>query len=154
MNTSNATSPRPRALPLEIAVADDVTDIQRLIREWLTHLGHKVTCVGNGLELVKLCAARRFDIVITDVMMPESDGFEVVTALKQTRPDVRIIVISGGGRVMAASDSLRVAQRLGADAVLAKPFSGAQLMAAVAQIASSLPQAGEQAVADRLAAAS
>ena len=153
MNNPNATSPTYRGAPLEVAVADDVADIQRLIREWLTHAGHKVTCVDNGHELVKLCTARRFDIVITDVMMPESDGFEVVTALKQTCPDLRIVVISGGGRVMAIGDSLRVATRLGADAVLAKPFSGAQLMATIAQIAASLPQAGGHTAAERLAAA-
>jgi CheY-like chemotaxis protein len=138
MITSTAVSTQDRVAPLEIAFADDVPEIQKLAREWLTLAGHRVTCVDNGLELAKVCATRHFDLVITDVMMPERDGFEVVTTLKSTHPNIRIIVISGGGRIMAINDSLRVAQRLGADAVLAKPFSGAQLMAAVAKVAASL----------------
>ena len=141
MNTSTAVPTDQRAASFEIVVADDVTEIQHLVREWLTQAGHRVTCVPNGRELAKVCAQQHVDLVITDVMMPESDGFEAVTTLKKTYPDIRIIVISGGGSILTASDSLRVAKRLGADAVLAKPFSGFQLMALVTQLAPSVPQA-------------
>lgn len=123
---------------LSIAFADDVPEIRELIREWLTAEGHRVMCVENGAELTRLWREVRFDIIISDVMMPEADGFEVVTALKQEQPDVRIIVISGGGSVMAAADCLRVAKRLGADAVLAKPFHRAQFLATIDRVASSI----------------
>ncbi len=142
MNPLTAVQPSAPVAPLEIAFADDVPEIQLLAREWLTRAGHNVSCAANGRELARLCDQQRFDVVITDVMMPESDGFEVVTSLKKLQPGVRLIVISGGGSILTATDSLRVATRLGADAVLAKPFSGAQLMDMIARVTYAVPGVG------------
>jgi CheY-like chemotaxis protein len=136
MKTSTAVpAPRRAISPLTIAFADDVPEIRQLAREWLTHAGHTVVCAENGRELTQLWRERHFDLVITDVMMPESDGFEVIAELKKLHRGIRVIAISGGGTVMPTQDCLRVAHRLGADAVLAKPFTRLQLIAAIAAAA-------------------
>ena len=119
---------------LTIAFADDIPEIQALAREWLTAAGHRVMCAADGGELTRLSHDHHFDVVITDVMMPERDGLEVISALKKSQPGVRIIAISGGGTVLPATDCLRDAKRLGADAVLAKPFNRSQFMQAVEHV--------------------
>lgn len=133
MKSSLVSRSTRRSTALAIAIADDVPEIQALAREWLTAAGHGVICVSDGQELVRLTRDQPFDLVITDVVMPEADGFEVIAEMKRSNPNVRIVAMSGGGTVMPATDCLRVAARLGADAVLSKPFSRDQLMRAIAE---------------------
>lgn len=119
---------------LRIAVVDDVPEIRELARVWLSAAGHSVACAAHGIELGRMSCDHRFDVVITDVMMPEADGLEVIGGLRQSYPGTRIIAISGGGITMLADDCLRVAKRLGADDVLPKPFNRAQLLAVLARV--------------------
>jgi DNA-binding response OmpR family regulator len=72
------------------------------------------------------------DLVITDMVMPEMEGFEVLAEIRKRRPSVRILAISGGGRQRAA-DNLRMASHMGAK-VLSKPFSNNALLAAVNEL--------------------
>ena len=123
--------PCAAANTLTFAVADDVPEIRVLATQWLTAAGHRVHCAADGVELLQLVRDHPVDVVITDVMMPESDGFEVIRAVKASRPEVKIVTISGGATVMPMEDCLRVAKALGADAVLAKPFKRIQLLAVI-----------------------
>ena len=123
--------------PLFILVADDEADIRALISRWLERAGHHVTCAVNGVEALAVAEVKAFDLVVTDVLMPESDGVELIAKLKKIRPMARILAISGGGRVMEGSDCLRIAQGLGAHVAVMKPFTREQFMAAVDQ---ALPQ--------------
>jgi CheY-like chemotaxis protein len=134
MKASPVAQTAPSRTSLSIAFADDVPEIRDLVQGWLTAEGHRVTCVANGRELAEICRKIHFDLVITDVMMPDSDGFEVIANLKTTQPETRVIAISGGGITMITKDCLRVAQRLGATAVLPKPFNRADFMAIVRQV--------------------
>jgi CheY-like chemotaxis protein len=138
MKASTAVQPVAPSATFSIAFADDVPEIRELARGWLTAEGHEVVCAANGLKLVELWRDRNFDLVITDVMMPESDGFEVIATLKAAHPNTRIIAISGGGVTMISNDCLRVAHRLGATAVLAKPFNRADLIGLVRQVMSPI----------------
>lgn len=133
---------RSAAVPLVIAIADDIFEIQQLAREWLATAGHTVTCVANGAELTRFASEHRLDVVITDIMMPERDGLEVIAEIKKTQPQVRIIAMSGGGAVMEATDCLRVAKRLGADGILKKPFNRAQLMNVLHEVTAPMSRAG------------
>jgi DNA-binding NtrC family response regulator len=137
MNTPGS-EPLPTSARLSVAVADDVPEIQHLVGLWLKELGHGVICVGNGRDLTALVNARRFDVVVTDVVMPDSDGFEVIGEVKKTQPDARILAISGGGTVMLANDCLRVAKRLGAHEVLTKPFNQWQFVEAFRRVTAGL----------------
>jgi DNA-binding NtrC family response regulator len=116
---------------LSIAIADDVEGIRSLLALWLGEMGHAVTCVNSGADLVKLLRTRDFDLVITDIIMPDGDGLEVIVELKRSHPAARILAISGGGNYLRAADCLKVARGIGAHAVLLKPFNRERLVEAV-----------------------
>jgi len=132
-------SSSPAALPvstlgtrrLAIIVADDVEEIRDLLKSWLEDLGHDVECAASGWEVVRLAKKRVFDLVITDVLMPDGDGLDVITALRKTRAEPRVLAISGGGKYMLAANCLRIAKGVGADEVLLKPFKREQLLEAI-----------------------
>jgi YesN/AraC family two-component response regulator len=76
------------------------------------------------------------DMVITDILMPEQDGFGIIRSMRQEFPAVKIIAISGGGTV-GSLDLLETARRLGADASLAKPIEAERLFEIVNELAST-----------------
>ena len=121
----------PHMEPLSIIVADDVEQIQDLLSTWLVAAGHTVACASTGREVSALLAKQRADLIITDVIMPDGDGLEVILELKRVQPDVRVLAISGGGKYFQASECLKLARGLGAHAILLKPFNRAQLLAAI-----------------------
>ena len=116
---------------LSILVADDEAGIVALMDKWLRHAGHTVSCAVDGLEAARLLASQRFDLLITDVVMPERDGLEVIVAFKKTQPAGRILAISGGGKYVQSSDCLKMAKGLGAHAAVMKPFTWEQLLAGI-----------------------
>lgn len=116
---------------LVIVVADDVEEIQHLVRSWLEEEGHVVVRAGSGREIVRIVRERPVDLVITDILMPDGDGLDAILAINRARPSLRILAISGGGRSQPADACLRVAKGVGADVVLLKPFRRAQMLAAV-----------------------
>lgn len=119
--------------PLSILVADDEADIRELIVRWLERDGHHVTCAANGVEAATLSQAKAFDLIVTDMLMPERDGVQLITEIKKTRPKARLLAMSGGGRVLDSDDCIRMAQALGAHAAVTKPFNRESFVAAVAQ---------------------
>jgi CheY-like chemotaxis protein len=128
--------PAPAARPLTIVVADDIEEITKLVRQCLAEQGHSVTCVGSGRELLKVAQEETFDLAIVDIVMPDGDGHDAIAALTRLRPTMRILAMSGGGRLMPADPGLRFAKGLGADSLLPKPFTRDQLLAAVAKASS------------------
>jgi DNA-binding response OmpR family regulator len=103
-----------------ILLIDDDQHLRQVLRYYLVQAGHEVIEARNGNEaLTQTCA---FDLAITDIVMPDRDGFETISALRARQPDLKIIAMSGGG-IMSATSYLALARQLGAGAVLAKPFS-------------------------------
>lgn len=117
------------ATPLSILIADDEEGICKLLQHWLQRAGHAVACVTSGKEASRLLRNQRFDVVITDVVMPDGDGFELISEFRKAQPDTRILAISGGGKYLQSSDCLRIARSLGAHAVVMKPFNWEQIHA-------------------------
>ncbi len=106
-----------------------------MIRIALEHAGHAVTEAGDGREGLKQLRARAPDLVITDLVMPEREGLEIMMEARRSHPAVKFIAISGAGR--RGSDYLRVAKYLGAKCILAKPFTPEQLIAEVSGVLGS-----------------
>lgn len=132
---NDQTSPSGNAAPrLAILVADDVRDLQELISLWLTEAGHAVTAASNGREVIRCVQDQPFDLLVTDIIMPDGDGWDAIAEVHRLRPEMRILAISGGSREMPASAVLRVAQGAGAIGVLKKPFSRVDLLEAVGRI--------------------
>jgi CheY-like chemotaxis protein len=117
--------------PISILVADDEESIRVLLQHWLKARGHTVALVGTGREAVEAMKKTQYDLVITDVLMPDGDGLDLITQLRQVQPRTRILAISGGGRYVEGVDCLKMAKGFGAHAVAMKPFTSAQLQAGI-----------------------
>jgi DNA-binding NtrC family response regulator len=116
---------------LSILVADDEDSIRSLLEHFLRHSGHTVVVVANAREACEVMARQVFDLVITDVLMPDGDGLDLITELKKKQPNARILAISGGGRYLEGSDYLKLAKGLGAHTAMMKPFTWQQLQDAM-----------------------
>ena len=117
--------------PLSILVVDDVDEICELVQHWLAAAGHNVKCATSGNAARRLLETQRFDVVVTDVLMPDGDGVELIEACKAAEPTARIVAISGGGKYMDGGSCLKIARGFGADAAVPKPFTRQELMAAI-----------------------
>jgi CheY-like chemotaxis protein len=101
-----------------------------LVLETLTAVleskGHRVTSASNGLVALKEYAKAAFDLVISDIIMPDMEGIGMILELRRNNPDIKILAISGGGRT-GNTDFLHVAKKLGAMAILQKPIRPVEL---------------------------
>lgn len=112
-----------------VLVIDDDEQVLGIMERLLVRRGHDVIAAKNGHEALRRSSQCAPDLVITDIFMPECDGFEVITQLRTLRADVRIIAISAGQ--IHGLDVLGVAGQLGAQVQLQKPFNETQLLEAV-----------------------
>lgn len=102
-----------------------------VLKQLLTTAGHSVTLVTNAREAAAHLRRTPFDLVITDVLMPDGDGVDLIADVKKFQPKARILAMSGGGRYLEGSDYLKLATGLGAHTAIAKPFKWEQLLAAI-----------------------
>ena len=116
---------------LSILVADDEDSIRSLLEHFLISAGHKVVIAANAREAGEAMAQQAFELVITDVLMPDGDGLDLITELRKKQPKARIIAMSGGGRYLEGSDYLKLAKGLGAHTAMMKPFTFEQLQDAI-----------------------
>ncbi|WP_262694186.1 response regulator transcription factor [Kordiimonas aquimaris] len=113
-----------------ILLIDDDPLVLESISIMLVENGYNVETATNGELGLRKAAEPGFDLIITDILMPEKDGLETLTELKNAKNPAKVIAISGGGRGSSIT-YLKVAEVLGADCSLAKPFSSSQLITAV-----------------------
>jgi len=116
-----------------ILLVDDEEIVRRLFAEVLEIDHHEVTTAGDGNAALAAVAHGTFDLVITDLVMPDREGLETIIAMRHQQPDLPIIAMSGGGRGNAA-DYLDLAAKLGARKTMAKPFSTQELLDAVREV--------------------
>src|SRR5687768_11799705 len=116
-----------------ILLVDDDDALRKMLRLTLTSLGHVVVEARDGKEALVQQQREPVDVLLTDLIMPEKEGLETIREFRQKHPAVRVVAMSGGGRV-SATDHLKLARSLGAGAVLAKPFSNSELTAAIALV--------------------
>ena len=112
-----------------ILLIDDEESIRTLMRQILEQSGHAVIEARGGTEGLALFPHAHVDLVITDIVMPDMDGLEVLRELRRMDPSVQILAITGGD-VERGAVYLNTARLMGAATVLAKPFGAAQLRAA------------------------
>lgn len=117
----------------KILLVDDEEAIRRMVRVILGDELYGFAEAGNGLDAQKLLEKEAFDLVITDVIMPDCDGIELVMAIRRKFPEMKVIVMSGGGRVRAGH-YLDLAGKLGAAKVFEKPFDTLALRRAVQEL--------------------
>jgi two-component system nitrogen regulation response regulator GlnG len=110
-----------------ILVADDDRAIRMVLNQALIRLGHEVRMTGNGATLWRWIADGDGDLVITDVIMPDENGLDLIPRIKKIRPELRVIVMSAQNTLMTA---VKAAER-GAFEYLPKPFDLRELVMVV-----------------------
>jgi DNA-binding NtrC family response regulator len=114
----------------EILVIDDEPHMRRLIARILNGSGHTVHQANNGRDGIGLFHRVHPALVITDIVMPDMEGIEMIRELHREAPTIPILAISGGGPAVY----LQAATGLGATAALAKPFGAAELLSVVERL--------------------
>jgi DNA-binding response OmpR family regulator len=123
-----------------ILVVDDEAEVAEAIRRVLERSGFDVALAGRVAEGLEAAQANQPDIVVTDIIMPKTNGIEFIKSLRERHPRVRVIAISGGGsfglhaykpEAIKTHAYLAAAREAGAHEVLTKPFDMNDLLAAV-----------------------
>ena len=121
--TRNTTPP---ARPSVLLVDDDLDNLTRMATAF-DEQGWDTTLARGAAVALRHVETRSFDLVVTEIIMPDKDGIELIMALKAKAPTKPVLAISGGGR-LPASQALRLAEALGASASLGKPLCNDALL--------------------------
>lgn len=122
-----------------ILIVEDDNELREMLSLSLTR--HKFTVIeaANGKDAIMHFKPSLTDLIVTDLIMPEEDGLKVIMKLKELKPSLKVIAISGGGKAGPGS-YLNLARLLGADAVFSKPFSVNELILKIKELCESLNQ--------------
>ncbi|CAK0770073.1 Response regulator receiver protein [Gammaproteobacteria bacterium] len=115
----------------KILIVEDDPQFRSMLEQMLARDGHQVTAAKNGVDGLDRYYHTRPDLMITDILMPEKDGIELILAILRKEPAARIIAISGGRRGISADFNLESASLMGVKSILAKPFSHTELKRAI-----------------------
>ena len=115
----------------KILVIDDEQQMRLLLTRMLTREGHEVFIAQDGEEGVQSFHQFKPDLIITEIVMPNKDGLEVIMELLKLNPQFPIIAMSGDCSATTANFKLEIAETLGAKYVLLKPFTHEQLLEVV-----------------------
>jgi len=117
----------------KVLIVDDDQQIRNMLRITLEREGYEVIEAADGMEALTAYKTQAVDLVVTDIVMPEKEGIELIMELKGIDPAVKIIAISGGGRINP-EDYLKWARRFGVKHTFSKPVDRQKLLDAVATL--------------------
>lgn len=119
-----------------ILVVEDDDLSREIVRELLEYAGHDVMEAPDGVVALRLLSydEKRYDLVVTDLIMPKKDGMELITEIKRDYPRIKIIAVTGGDENFPALSYLRTSKSMRADYVLSKPFRNKELLKAVDEV--------------------
>lgn len=124
-----------------VLVIDDDEGIREICADILAQAGFAVSVAETGAAGADQIRRNSFRVIVTDIVMPDKEGIEIIREAAELRPESAIIAMSGAGN---SSVYLKMARALGAKTVLGKPFSEKELLAAVSFALESRPMAGER----------
>ena len=116
-----------------VLLVEDDKELREMLKMSLLRRSFTVLEAENGKDAITHFKPLITDLVVTDLIMPEEDGLKVVIKLRELKPSIKIIAISGGGKVGPGS-YLNLAKALGADAIYSKPFSINDLILKIEQL--------------------
>ena len=119
-----------------ILVVEDDEQFRNMLVLQLSRQGHRVIHACSAKEGLQLYQQACPDLILTDLIMPDMDGIELIMQLRRLGNSTPIIAMSGGGRSMKTESNLKMVELLGAAATLAKPFSREQLLQAIEDVLS------------------
>jgi len=121
-----------------ILVVDDDRDVRDMLQRLLERAHYEVETAEDGKQALRMFQEKAYDVVVTDILMPEKEGVETIIELRKQCSDIKIIAISGGGKGDAAH-YLQVARAFGADRIFSKPFECHEILQAIAELMASTP---------------
>ena len=110
-----------------ILIIDDDKDVLRVLHDLLASEGHSVDDAPDGTTGIRKQHEHPFNLILTDIVMPEKEGISTIIELKRDYPGLKIIAMSGGGD-FEPYGYLDIARRVGADSTIAKPFSAREIL--------------------------
>jgi CheY-like chemotaxis protein len=105
-----------------ILIVEDDKDLREMLKTSLLQRKFTVIEASNGKDALLRFKPSVTDLVITDLIMPDEDGLKVIIKIKEIKPSIKVIAISGGGKA-GPGNYLNLAKALGADEIYSKPFS-------------------------------
>ena len=114
----------------KILLIEDMKGVRESLEVILSIQGYQVDFANNGKEGIQKAQSSKYDLVITDILMPELDGTEVIMAIRAAGNQVPILAISAGGDGVSAKQALTLAKEK-ASGILEKPFSKEDLLNAI-----------------------
>jgi DNA-binding response OmpR family regulator len=117
----------------KILIIDDEANILFMLKKMLERYGYETELALNGVEGIEMFKNSKPDLVITDIIMPEKEGLETIREMKRIKSDLKIIAMSGGGKV-SAENYLTIARIFGASKLIAKPFTIKDMLSAVREL--------------------
>lgn len=118
----------------KILVVEDDEDTLSALMLYLKTTGYEIMGANNGGTGLQQLRKEPVDLVVTDLLMPGTDGFAVIEEVKKKHPQTPVIAISGGSSDLKKQNLLKTAQLMGVDATLEKPFSPNELVTLVMQV--------------------
>jgi CheY-like chemotaxis protein len=116
---------------MRILVIDDDAAVREMISKMLNSEGFEALTAADGEQALRVIRSHsEIDLVIIDMIMPEKEGIETISELKRDFPHIKILAISGGGKI-SADIYLRLAAQMGADSALKKPFVKQEMINAI-----------------------
>ena len=112
-------------------VVDDVMTVRESLAIALESAGFAVTGAANGREALEALEKEPFDVLVTDMWMPEMDGLRLLKEIRGRMPNMRIFGVTGGGPRLTIEAMTSLAEVWGAEKVFLKPFDDDELIAAV-----------------------
>src|SRR5512141_104946 len=101
-----------------VLFVDDERMILDMVHEYLSEVGYRVEVVDNGVKALQMIKDHPFEIVFTDIKMPDIDGLELLSAIKEYRPETEVIIVTGHGTMESAIQAMK----FGSYDYLQKPF--------------------------------
>jgi len=115
---------------VRILLIDDDDDVRSTLKQILEREGYRVLEASDGNQGLKIFKEKPIDLIITDLIMPEKDGMEIIIEIQRDYPKTKLIAISGGGKI-GAEHYLEIAKRTGAMLTLQKPVERKSLLEAI-----------------------
>jgi CheY-like chemotaxis protein len=122
----------------QVLIIDDDRGIRQLLRRIIESRGHVVVEADSGRTGVEALQQQPFDLVLTDIVMPDMDGNQAIVQLRKLNAGIRIVAVSGGGRARNLTP-LQLAKQFGADRILEKPFRRDDVLRTVEEMLGDTP---------------
>ncbi len=113
-----------------ILIVDDEAQVRVILEKLLQRKGYKTQSVANGMEALAYLQNNKINLVISDVVMPQMGGFELLQVIKDRYPDIGVVIMTGYGDAYSVKQALA----LGADEYITKPFRGTEISLIIERI--------------------